>query len=88
MPIYLSEVSPKESRGMLSSLIGFCYAGGVVAALCSNIGFSKFLLGWRVSTSIQALLGLLFSLGMIWMPHTPRSAIAIAVVCCHQYIAM
>ena len=72
MPMYISEMSPKDSRGMLGSLIGISYAAGILAALGSNIGFSKFLLGWRVSASVQALLGLLFSLGMIWMPHTPR----------------
>jgi MFS family permease len=72
MSVYISELSPKESRGMLSSITAFGYSGGYLAALCCNIGFSKFLLGWRVSTSIQALLGLLFSLGMIWMPYSPR----------------
>jgi MFS family permease len=72
MPVYISEVSPKESRGILSSLIGTYFVGGFLVALCGNIGFSMFLLGWRISTSIQALLGLLFSFGMMWMPHSPR----------------
>ncbi len=72
MPVYISEVSPKESRGMLTSLIGIGYAMGALLGLCTNIGFSRFLLGWRVATGVQAVWGLLFSLGMVWMPYTPR----------------
>lgn len=72
MPVYISEISPKESRGMLTSLIGPGYAMGVLVALCTNIGFSRLRVGWRVATSIQALAGLLLSVGMILVPQTPR----------------
>ncbi len=72
MPVYISEVSPKEHRGMLASIIGPAYTGGILAALCLNIGFAKFPLGWRVAFMISALLGLIYAVGMIFMPHTPR----------------
>ena len=72
MPIYISEISPKDSTGMLTSLIGHGYALGILAALCTNIGFSKFHIGWRVAMIIQALSGLLFAVGAKWIPRTPR----------------
>lgn len=72
MPLYISEISPKESRGMLTSLIGPGYAVGVLIALCTNIGFSKFRLGWRVAMIIQGLMGLLLSVGAASLPQTPR----------------
>ena len=72
MPIYISEVSPSQSRGMLGTLIGPGYAGGILIALCANIWFSEFTIGWRVATSIQAASGLLFAVGAWWVPRTPR----------------
>ena len=72
VPIYISETSPKEWRGMLTSLIGVGYASGLLLALSTNIGFSLFSLGWRVALAIQSVSSLLFALGMKWMTHTPR----------------
>ena len=72
LPVYISEISPKHARGMLTSLIGIGYSVGLLAALCTNIGFSMFFLGWRVATVIQGVSALLFSIGLLWMPQTPR----------------
>lgn len=72
MPVYISEVSPKEHRGTLSSLIGHGYTGGMLIALCLNIGYAKFALGWRVSFAVLGLLGAVFAIGMLFVPHTPR----------------
>lgn len=57
---------------MLTSLIGPGYAMGILVALCTNIGFSRLHAGWRVAIGIQGFAGLLFSVGMLLMPQTPR----------------
>ena len=72
MPVYIIEISPKAARGMLGSLIGPGYAIGVLIGLVANIGFAKFDLGWRVASAIEAVAGLVYVFGMMWMPHTPR----------------
>ncbi len=72
MPIYISEMSPKDSRGMLLSLVGTGFGIGVFLAACTNIGFSQFHLGWRVVMICQACMGMMFAFGMKWMPHTSR----------------
>ena len=72
MPVYIAEMTPKESRGALSSTIGLTLNAGVNIALFANIGYAKFTLGWRVSIIIIALVGLVFSIGMKFLPHTPR----------------
>lgn len=72
MPVYISETSPKEHRGMLASIIGPTYSFGLLVSLSMNVGFSKFHLGWRVPFMIIALLGLICAVGMLFVPHTPR----------------
>lgn len=75
MPVYLSEISPKESRGMIVSLVGPLYAIGLLVAICSNIGFAEFGLGWRVSVGIAAVIALVSIIGSGYLPHSPRYAI-------------
>ena len=65
-------MSPKDSRGMLLSLMGTSFGIGIFLAACTNIGFSQFLLGWRVALVTQACMGLVYAFGMKWMPHTSR----------------
>ena len=72
MPIYITEMSPKDSRGMLLSFIGTGFALGIFLAACTNIGFSQFLFGWRVAVIVQTGMALLYAIGILWLPHTPR----------------
>ena len=72
MPVYIGEMSPKASRGSIMSLIGPGLAIGGIAGLSTNIGFSKFLLGWRVTSVVLGVGGLLYAFGALWVPHTPR----------------
>ncbi len=71
-PLYVCEISPKDSRGMLVSFFGVLYGLGILLAACANIGFSQFLPGWRVTLSILAFSVLLYAVGTLWLPHTPR----------------
>ena len=72
MPVYLSETTPKESRGLMASVIGPAYAFGSLVALCSNIGFVKFDLGWRMSISVTVAVALVSVIGSKFLPHSPR----------------
>ena len=44
MSSYIDEMSPKDSRCMMVSLLGPAYNTGKIAALITNIGFSSSLL--------------------------------------------
>ena len=68
----MGEMAPKESRGMLVSLFALVTGIGTVVGLCTNIGFSKFLLGWRLTGAVLGLGGLMYAFAMLWLPHSPR----------------
>ena len=73
MPVYISEMTPKESRGMMGSTIGPAYILGTMIAYLINVGYAKFYMGWRVSIAVMAVVSLVFGLGMMtFIPHTPR----------------
>ena len=72
MPVYIGEMSPKEKRGQMMSIIGPGFAVGLLIGFCSNAGFARFEEGWRVTCAVLALGGLLYAIGFMWLPHTPR----------------
>ena len=72
MPVYISEISPKNSRGSLTSIIGPLYGLGLVIAFALNCVFAKFCVGWRMPMVIQIAVGIVFLIGMSLMPRTPR----------------
>ena len=72
MPVYIAELTPKEFRGVLVSSVGPAYLGGYLLALCVNVGFAKFPLGWRVTMAATTLAGLAYAIGLLFVPHSPR----------------
>ena len=70
--IYISEMSPMKSRGMMASLTGLAYGSTLLVIFAANCGFSYFCLGWRISFVIQVVLGALYAVAMLLMPRTPR----------------
>ena len=72
MPVYIAEMTPKEIRGMMGSTIGPTFNLGLTIALLANVGFAEFRSGWRVSIGMVAVIALMFSVGMKFMPHSPR----------------
>jgi hypothetical protein len=72
MPLYISEMSPKEYRGIVVSIIGPLYNFGFLVALGLNIGFDKYLLGWNTNFGLVGLCGFIYAVGMLFLPHTPR----------------
>ncbi len=67
-------MSPKTKRGLLISMIGPGFAIGVLIGLFANVGFARFSEGWRVAGIVLAMVSLVYSIGFIWLPHTPRYA--------------
>lgn len=72
MPVYISEMSPKDHRGTLTSIIGPTFTFGILFGLALNVGAEKFSFGWRVTFGYIALAGLVYAVGMALHPHTPR----------------
>ncbi len=72
MPVYLTEVTPKDSRGLLTSMIGPIFGLGFMVSLCTNIGWAKFDLGWRLSIGGLVVIGLVAVIGFKFIPHSPR----------------
>ena len=72
MPVYIAETTPKDSRGMLGSLIGPALNVGLIVAYLTNIGFARFSVGWRISLAILGVISLIFGIGMTFLPHSPR----------------
>ena len=70
--VYIAEITPKESRGMMGSTIGLTFYMGLIIAYFTNIGYAKFSVGWRVASVIMAVIAIVFTVGMKLMPHTPR----------------
>ena len=71
-PLYVAEVSPKENRGTFTSLTGPSVIAGILLTFFTNFGFVEFNQGWRVSIAVVALSSLLYSFGMMFIPHSPR----------------
>ena len=71
MSVYIAEMTPKESRGLLGAIIGPAFNMGSCLGLLANIGFAEFDLGWRLSIAVAGLVGLVYAIGMSFMPHTP-----------------
>ncbi len=74
MPVYIGEMSPKTKRGLLISMMGPGIAIGVLIGLFANVGFSRYSEGWRITCIVLAVMSLLYSIGFIWLPNTPRYA--------------
>ena len=71
VPVYISEVSPKQIRGRLTTLNTLVVTFGQVIAYVINIAFSNVPNGWRYMfglAGIPALIQLLgnYSLNDIW----------------------
>jgi hypothetical protein len=72
LPVYIAEISPKDIRGRLGSVIGPGLNIGIMLGAAFNIGYAKFPLGWRVASGTMAVLTAAFTVGVVFIPHTPR----------------
>ena len=71
-PLYLSEVSPKEKRGMFVSLFQLAITAGILFSYLINSFFANFELSWRLMLLAGVVPSSLLFLGMLFLPDTPR----------------
>ena len=72
MPIYISEMSLKQHRGKLLSVVGQSFQIGLLVSVSLNIFLAKFCQGWRIAFVPVGVMGLVYTIGMAFMPHSPR----------------
>jgi sugar porter (SP) family MFS transporter len=74
-PIYISEISPADSRGRLVALFQFNVVVGILLAYVSNYFISIWLPGniaWRVMLGILAIPSLVLLICIRFVPESPR----------------
>lgn len=72
VPLYLSEVSPKNLRGTLVSLYQWAITAGVLFSYFINAVFAQAVYNWRWMLFAGVVPGLVLFIGMCFMSDTPR----------------
>lgn len=71
-PLYISEVSPKEKRGMFVSVFQLAITAGILFSYIVNAYFSHFYYNWRLMLLIGVVPASVLFLGMLLLSDTPR----------------
>ncbi|KAI7853247.1 general substrate transporter [Circinella umbellata] len=74
VPLYQSELAPKEIRGRLISLQQFMITAGLMVAFWCGAG-TQYIEGeasWRIPIGIQIGPGLVLAIGALFLPYSPR----------------
>eukprot|EP01038_Epipyxis_sp_PR26KG_P010421 gene10421-13998_t len=69
---YLTEIAPAEYRGMLTGQYEILVCVGVLASYISGLLFSTSSNGWRYALIIPSIFAILQSIGMCFLPETPK----------------
>ena len=72
VPLYLSEISPKNLRGTLVSLYQWAITAGILFSYFINAVFAQTVYNWRWMLFAGVLPGLILFIGMCFMSDTPR----------------
>ena len=72
IPVYVSEVAPKDYRGRLATLNTLAITAGQVIAYIVNIVYSNTRGGWRYMFGIGAIPAVIQLILMPFMPESPR----------------
>ena len=72
VPLYLSEVSPKNLRGTLVSLYQWAITSGILFSYFINAVFAQAVYNWRWMLFAGVVPGLVLFIGMCFMSDTPR----------------
>jgi len=70
-PLYLAEVAPEKIRGSMISLYQLMITTGILVAFLSDLAFSS-TGSWRWMLGVIAIPGLLFLVGVFFLPDSPR----------------
>ncbi|KAH6972089.1 general substrate transporter [Ilyonectria sp. MPI-CAGE-AT-0026] len=79
VPVYIAEVAPPATRGLLVGQHGGFFLIGYVLAAWVGVGsfyFSNAQLNWRFPLSLQVLWPLLLLCTVSWLPESPRWLVA------------
>ncbi|HMG32910.1 MAG TPA: sugar porter family MFS transporter [Blastocatellia bacterium] len=71
VPVYISEVSPARARGWMVSLFQLAITVGILCAYLVDYAFAASG-GWRWMLGLAVVPALIFGLGMIVLPESPR----------------
>jgi len=71
VPVYISEVSPAESRGWTVSLFQLAITVGILLAYIVDYAFAR-IQGWRWMFGLAVVPAAIFALGMLYLPESPR----------------
>ncbi|XP_011021266.1 PREDICTED: plastidic glucose transporter 4 isoform X1 [Populus euphratica] len=72
VPLYISEISPTEIRGVLGSVNQLFICIGILLALVAGLPLAGNPIWWRTMFSISAVPAVLLALGMAFSPESPR----------------
>lgn len=72
VPLYLSEISPKQMRGTLVSLYQWAITAGILFSYFINAVFAKSVYNWRWMLFAGIVPGVILFIGMLFMKDTPR----------------
>lgn len=77
-PLYISEISPPESRGRLAGMFQFNIVFGILIAFASNYLVARYVVidAWRWMLGIEALPALIYTVMCLSLPASPRWLIA------------
>lgn len=71
-PLYIAEIAPHEARGGLVSLNQLAITVGILCSYIINYIFTNFNGSWRWMFSMGLVPAILLSIGMIFLPESPR----------------
>ncbi|MDI9336836.1 MAG: sugar porter family MFS transporter [Alphaproteobacteria bacterium] len=73
-PVYISEIAPAKHRGKMVMAFQINIVAGILLAYLTNYLIDLYITqaGWRWMLGIVALPSLLFSVGLIFVPESPR----------------
>ncbi|KAK5687691.1 hypothetical protein LTS10_001831 [Elasticomyces elasticus] len=73
-PVYLSEIAPAHSRGLLVGLQGNFVVGGYVISSCAALGFHFVSTDyqWRLNFCIATFMAMLLAGSLVVLPESPR----------------
>src|SRR6202521_5875951 len=71
VPVYISEVSPADARGWQVSLFQLAITVGILLAYVVDYAFAA-TQGWRWMFGLALVPAVLFGLGMLFLPESPR----------------
>ncbi|KAL8476636.1 hypothetical protein ACS0TY_029071 [Phlomoides rotata] len=71
VPLYISEISPAEKRGVFGSINQLCICIGLLAALVAGLPLAQNPLWWRTMFGIAVIPSIFLALGMAFSPESP-----------------